>query len=135
MSGPARRRGTELPWTLWGRPVKPLAAGFAAGAVGLAAVNATGLGLLGSTVWAAVVAVLGALTAAVLAAGWWARSQAAAVAGLALACGLWAGRAVTVGLLHGWGLGVVDWWISALNAAVAAGAWTLELECGPRRRP
>lgn len=127
-----RHRGTELPVLVAGRPVKPLALALMVATAVLAAINALGVGAFGRSPWAWALAATSSLVTGLLAAGWAARSQAAAEAGLLLGAGLWAGRACALLALDGPG----QWqaYLSACWAVAAGGAWLLE-RAQPDHRP
>jgi len=119
-----RRRGTELPWTLWARPVKPLALSLALASAAVVAANAADTGALGASPWGDVVAGMAAAVVVLLAGGWAGRSQRAAELGLLLGAGLWTGRAAAVAAVDGPGAWPV--WTSLAWAVAAGGAYLLE---------
>lgn len=132
MAHHGHRRATELPVLVWGRPVKPLALALMLACGVLGYINLAGRGVLAGTAWATGLGVLAAAVVALLAAGWAARAQRAAEAGLLLGAGLWAGRtAALVAVTGPW-----QWeaWLSACWAVASGGAWLLE-RAQPARRP
>lgn len=123
--GPApTHRTTELPWVVLGRAVKPVAFGLALIMLGLCVYNLLGLGTFGATPLASAYAILTALSAGLLVAGWVGRWQQVAEWGLLISCWVLATRALFIWLTEGWEeRGVI---LSTGAAVIAGGSYLLE---------
>lgn len=117
-------RGTELPWMFAKRPVKPVALGLAVVMIGLTIYNVLGLGAFGDTLVASIVAVVAGASAVCLVAGWWARSQPMAEAGMLGAAFVLLARATFFLLTEG--VATRSWVLSAGVAVIAGGSYLLE---------
>lgn len=117
-------RGTELPWAWAGRPVKPVALGLAVLLIGLTVYNALGTGALGDTLLSHAVAVVSAVGAASLIAGWWLRSQLMAEAGMIIAAFVLLARALAFVFMFGFN--DRSWLLSLSVAIIAGGSYVLE---------
>lgn len=123
----------DLPYVVWGRPVKPLALAASVAVFGVALGPFTPGGnqvFEFSSGMGYVQAVTGLVTLILFQLGWWLCYQRLVEWGLLLTAGVFCSRAVlgalTVGFLH------PAVWISVGMSVGAAGAWTLER--APRRR-
>lgn len=110
--------------TVFGRPIKPVAFGFCLLMLITTVYNVLDAGALGSTVLAAVVAVLAAGAATTLALGWWASSQQLAEWGLICTAMVEMARAAFIVLTLG--LPATDAVGSMIAAIIAYGSYMLE---------
>lgn len=125
---------TNLPYELWGRPVKPVAAAIAASMSVLALTNALSVGVVEGFASHVILAAAAAAGTA-LAGGWIGNSQRMVEWGLLLATGVWVVRTVFVGLTEGWGF--YGLYLNMCWVAVAGSTYLLEAiddGTGVRRR-
>lgn len=114
----------NLPVSILGRPLKPLAFGMAIAMVVLCLAGLFDTGALDGSLWGDVVALIAAASCTSFMAGWWARNQPMAEAGLLLACWVFTTRAAA--LLFIGGAGSIAAWLSIASAIIAGGAYVLE---------
>ena len=113
---------------LWGRPVKPFALAIAVTMLIIAWLNLIDRGVFGGLVLGDAVGLVAFASAVTLVAGWAARQQKMAEAGLLMAAGVWVARG-TLALIEAPGS---LWMFSFCWAGAAAGAYLLETADKPR---
>ena len=110
-----------------GRPLKPVALGFAGATGYLALNNVTESGVFaGAPLVSNLLGVAFAVTCVLLCVGWWARSQRLAEWGLLAAFACLISRFIGTGLIAGFGLQPIPAWPSLWWAVIAGGAFLLE---------
>lgn len=118
---------TELPWTIFGRKMRPFSLALALSTLVISYATlrgvAVGVGLDGNS--GKIVGVVGILSVLMLFAGFWFRSDKWMTRGLLFSTGVWASTAAFLAL----DIGITA--VSSLSAAcwgiAAAGAWLLEV--------
>jgi hypothetical protein len=116
----------ELPWTAFGRPVKPVAFALTITMISTFAVAYNGDAVaIGNTVWSQLVGYFAALTSAFLIVGWVWRSQRLAEFGYLFCFAVWMFRlAVYITDVHPVGDRYV---LAAMYALISGGAYLLEV--------
>lgn len=109
----------DLPYTVFGRPLKPLALAATVTMIVIVVINMLDIGIARSAAWGDAVAGAAAAAGVALAIGWWRRSQGWAEAGLLLASGVWTARCVfgVVTDPDGYGWAMSGAWVIALGGA------------------
>lgn len=116
-----------------GRPIKPVAFGLTGLMVTICVLNLIDLDHFEDNVLGDFVAVLCAISAGLLIAGWIGKKQWAAEYGLLTAAAVYVIRGSFVGLLDG--LSSEGFWLSLWSATIAGGAFLLErLDTHPTRK-
>ena len=119
------------PPTIWGRPTKPVALGLAWIMGVLAVFNVAGIGILGGGLFGHAIAALSAASCVALVAGWLARSQKMAEAGLVMVGAVYVARSSFLLMQNGWGdIGV---YLGLGVVLIAWGSYVLE-RVDPRGR-
>lgn len=117
----------NLPWSVMGRPTKPVALGLAMLCAILAVSNVFGADSLGDSLWSHVVIPVAGVAALLFTAAWWRIDQRFLEWALLLAFGLHVARAAFIPLATGWsGFAEQDAWQSLAVAVIAGGAYLLE---------
>lgn len=114
----------NLPFRVFGRPLKPVSLGFAIFMAVLTAYNIADRGVLGSSMWGDVLAVIAGSSFLLLAVAWWTNSQIMSEYGLLLACMVFVTRGVFLLLTFGWTR--QDVYFSLAAAIITGGSYFLE---------
>lgn len=114
----------NLPVTIWGRPVKPVALGLAIMMLIFAIFNVLNLDVFYVSIWGDVVGLTAFASFAIFTVAWIINSQRLAEYGLALAAGVFIARCIALLLINGWEAQGV--YFSAGAAIIAAGSYFLE---------
>ena len=122
----------NLPVTVFGRPLKPLALGIVVAMLVLTLAGILDQGALHSSGWGDLVSAVAFASFTAFMGGWWARSQRMAEMALLLATGVFTARAAALLMLHFEILDVAAW-LSVASAITAGGAYALE-RVDPRGR-
>jgi hypothetical protein len=123
----------NLPVSVWGRPIKPLALGMAVAMIVLTLAGLLDRGALGRSLWGDFVALVAFSSFMAFLGGWWGQSQRMAEVALLLACGVFTTRAAALLMLHFEVLDIAAW-LSVASAITAGGAYVLE-RVDPRGQP
>lgn len=128
-----RHDGTELPWMVAGRFVRPFAFWTAVSCLIIAAMTFQPMrGQFSDTLPGDIVAAVAALSAGLLIAGWWRSSQRLFLHGLLASSATWAATTAIIFIDLGWA--APSGWFAVCWTGAAAGAWIAEQPGMGRRR-
>lgn len=117
----------NLPWRIFGRPVKPVAFALGITMLILGAFSIADLGILGASEWSDFLGGAAFAVACVFAGAWWTRSQAAAEWALLGAFFAWGIRLWAILLVQGWhSFSTEGLYLSLAWLILAGGSYLLE---------
>lgn len=109
---------------IFGRPVKPVALGYAIFMLTFTVYNLLDMGVFGHSIWSDLIAVIAGSAFTLLTLAWLINSQMLAEYGLMLSCTVFIIRGTFLGLTLGFGR--QDVYFSLANAIIAGGSYFLE---------
>lgn len=117
----------NLPWTLFGRPIKPVSFVLMMTMLVIAYIALTNTGILGPSVYADLLGAAAVVVALLFAWAWWATSQEIAEWALLLAFFLWGFRFwAVIFVLGDDALRIEGFYLSFLWMLLSGGSWLLE---------